>query len=68
MHGRPSPTAYDVSIRVAGDGSFTLEIREGAEGTTLSAPSSEQAQEMKDFLESGVYELLLTQQRGWNVA
>ena len=60
MHARPSPVAYDVSIREM-DGDFTLEIREGAEVERLPAQSLKQAQEMKDFLESGVYKLLLTQ-------
>jgi len=64
MHVRPSPVAYDVSIRVESTGSVTLEIREDAEVERLPARSLEHAQVMRDFLESDVYEgILATIQR-----
>ena len=59
MHARPSPVAYDVSIRVAGDGSVTLEVREDADVERLPAQSLKHAQVMRDFLESDVYEGIL---------
>ena len=58
-----SPVAYDVSIREK-DGDFTLEIREDAEVERLHTQSLGHAQEMRDFLESDVYEgILATIQR-----
>jgi hypothetical protein len=59
MHVRREPVAYDVSIRVAGDGSVTLEVREDADVEKLPAQSLGHAQEMRAFLESDVYEGIL---------